>query len=68
MTATLEPHKIGQVKFVGRVICRENGSKRLFVGVTPSYLDSCFEDYGMEKMNLGRPVVPDLTNVGSRGW
>ena len=46
MTGTLEPKKVGQVKFVGRVIRREHDSKQLFVGVTPSYLDSCFEDFG----------------------
>ena len=60
MTGILEPHKVGQVKFVGRVIRRENGSRQLFVGVTPTYLDSCFSDFGLDKLKVGKPVIPNL--------
>ena len=60
MTEILELHKVGQVKFVGRVICRENGSRQLFVGVTPTYLDSCFSDFGLDKLKVGKPVIPNL--------
>ena len=50
----------GSMKFVGRVIRRQAGAKELLVGVAPGYLDSCYRDYGMEKMKLGKPVVPNL--------
>ena len=69
MTGILKPHKVGQVKFVGRVIRRENGSRQLFVGVTPTYLDSCFSDFGLGKLKVGKLVIPNLRqNVGSRSW
>ena len=60
MTGILEPHKVGQVKFVGRVIRKKNGSRQLFVGVTPTYLDSCFSDFGLDKLKVGKPVIPNL--------
>ena len=60
MTGMLEPHKVGQVKFVGRVIRRENGSRQLSVGVTPTYLDSCFSDFDLDKLKVGKPVIPNL--------
>ena len=60
MTGMREPHKVGQVKFVGRVIRRENGSRQLSVGVTPTYLDSCFSDFDLAKLKVGKPVIPNL--------
>ena len=42
------------------MIRRQAGAKELLVGVAPGYLDSCYRDYGMEKMKLGKPVVPNL--------
>ena len=60
VTGQLFPNQEGSMKFVGRVIRRQAGAKELLVGVAPGYLDSCYRDYGMEKMKLGKPVVPNL--------
>ena len=42
------------------MIRRQVGAKELSVGVAPGYLDSCYREYGMEKMKLGKAVVPNL--------
>ena len=56
------------MKFVGRIIRRECGSKQLYVGVTPNYLQSCFEDYGLtQKLKLGKPSVPNLRSTLDAG-
>ena len=60
LTGVLEPSKDGQLKFVGRVIRRVEGSNKLLVNVLPGYLDSCFEDYGLSKLKTGKAAVPNL--------
>ena len=60
MTGILKPHKVGQVKFIGRVICRENGVETVVCCVTPTYLDSCFSDFGLGKLKVGKLVIPNL--------
>ena len=40
----LETNKAGQVKSVGRVIRKGKGCNGLFVGVTPTYLESNFAE------------------------
>ena len=63
ITGQLLPNQEGSMKFVGRVIRRQAGAKELLVGVAPGYLDSCYREYGMEKMKLGKAVVPNLRDT-----
>ena len=60
MTGCLKPNQGGSVKFVGRIIRRVAGAKELFMGIQSDYLNSCFKDFGMEKMKISKPAVPDL--------
>ena len=52
MTGCLKPNQGGSVKFVGRIIRRVAGAKELFMGIQSDYLNSCFKDFGMEKMKI----------------
>ena len=60
LTGVLKPSASGQLKFVGRVIRRIEGSGNLLVSVLPGYLDSCFGDYGLSKLKTGKAAVPNL--------
>ena len=60
LTGMLEPNKMGQVKFVGRMIRREAGSGKLFVNVAPDYLKPCFLEYGLDKLKPGKAAIPNL--------
>ena len=79
LTGVLEPSKDGQLKFVGRVIRRVEGSNKLLVNVLPGYLDSCFEDEdgesGCAKLegNLGgrtkqTPFSGELCKIQEMPW
>ena len=63
LTGTLSPHSAGTLKFVGRVIRREEGEGKLYVGVQPGYLQSCFEEYGLSKIKPTKPTVPNLRAI-----
>ena len=67
LTGVLEPSKDGQLKFVGRVIRRVEGSNKFLVNVLPGYFDSCFEDYRLSKVKMEKAACAKLEgNVGRR--
>ena len=51
--------KGGKVTFIGREIFRNAGESALFVLVNPSYLNSTFQEYGIDK---GTSAVPDVSS------
>ena len=48
----------GSLTFIGRQVTRRVGDKALYVTVDPSYLEPCFEDYGIKR---GSSAAPDVS-------